>query len=67
MAWIRTVPPQEAQGALRLSYDAALSAPDACRSCAMSLAAIARRLDGVYLALMHRAAPRGTSASCWQS
>ena len=56
MAWIRTVPPQEAQGALRVAYEAAVKRAGRVYQIvrAMSLApAVLDASMGLYLALMH--------------
>jgi alkylhydroperoxidase family enzyme len=56
MAWIRTVPPEEAQGELRASYAAAVERAGRVYQIVRAMSLAPRVLDasmGVYLALMH--------------
>lgn len=56
MAWIRTVPPDEAQGALRLSYDAAVKRAGRVYQIVRSMSLAPKVLDasmGMYLEIMH--------------
>ena len=56
MGWIRTVPPGEAQGALRLSYDAAVKRAGRVFQIVRAMSLAPRVLDasmGMYLEIMH--------------
>jgi alkylhydroperoxidase family enzyme len=56
MAWIRTLSPEEAQGELRLSYDAASKRAGRVYQIVRAMSLAPRVLDasmGVYLAIMH--------------
>ncbi len=56
MAWIRTVPPGEAQGALRVSYEAAVKRAGRVYQIVRAMSLAPQVLDaslGVYLAIMH--------------
>ncbi len=60
MAWIRTVAPGEAQGALRLSYEAAVKRAGRVFQIVRAMSLAPRVLDasmGLYLAILH--APAG--------
>ncbi len=56
MAWIRTVAPEEAQGALRLSYEAAVRRAGRVYQIVRAMSLAPQVLDaslGVYMAIMH--------------
>jgi len=56
VAWIRSVPPEEAQGDLRHSYDAAVKRAGRVYQIVRTMSLAPKVLDasmGVYLAIMH--------------
>lgn len=56
MAWIRTVPPEDADGSLRASYSAAVARAGRVYQIVRMMSVAPKVLDasiGVYLAIMH--------------